>query len=110
MAIYSWILEHSDIIGLIIDFIALVVSVILTVVIYKLERRHEKEHEAAEEKAQKAALAEAARVFLIDNDDEVDYLPLAAIAAKLKLKRKHCRNITTRFIRCSEKQQREILC
>ena len=33
MAIYSWILEHSDIIGLIIDFIALVVSVILTVVI-----------------------------------------------------------------------------
>lgn len=107
MAIYSWILEHSDIIGLIIDFIALVVSVILTVVIYKLERRHEKEHEAAEEKAQKAALAEAARVFLIDNDDEVDYLPLAA---KLKLKRKHCRNITTRFMRCSEKQQREILC
>lgn len=110
MAIYSWILEHSDIIGLIIDFIALVVSVILTVVIYKLERRHEKEHEAAEEKAQKAALAEAARVFLIDNDDEVDYLPLAALAAKLKLKRKHCRNITTRFMRCSEKQQREILC
>ena len=110
MAIYSWILEHSDIIGLIIDFIALVVSVILTVVIYKLERRHEKEHEAAEEKAQKAALAEAARVFLIDNDDEVDYLPLAAIAAKLKLKRNHCRNITPRFIRCSEKQQREILC
>lgn len=107
MAIYSWILEHSDIIGLIIDFIALVVSVILTVVIYKLERRHEKEHEAAEEKAQKAALAETARVFLIDNDDEVDYLPLAA---KLKLKRKHCRNITTRFMRCSEKQQREILC
>ena len=89
MAIYSWILEHSDIIGLIIDFIALVVSVILTVVIYKLERRHEKEHEAEEEKAQTAALAEAARVFLIDNDDEVDYLPLAAIAAKLKLKRKH---------------------
>ena len=110
MAIYSWILEHSDIIGLIIDFIALVVSVILTVVIYKLERRHEKEHEAAEEKAQKAALAEAARVFLIDNDDEVDYLPLAALAAKLKLKRKHCRNITTRFMRCSEKQHREILC
>lgn len=109
MAIYSWILEHSDIIGLIIDFIALVVSVILTVVIYKLERRHEKEHEAAEKKAQKAALAEAARVFLIDNDDEVDYLPLAAIAAKLKLKRKHCRSITTRFLRCSEALQREIL-
>ena len=109
MAIYSWILEHSDIIGLIIDFIALVVSVILTVVIYKLERHHEKEHEAAEEKAQKMAMAEAAKVFLIDNDDEVEYLPLAEIAAKLNLKRKHCRSITTRFLRCSEAQQREIL-
>ena len=62
MAIYSWILEHSDIIGLIIDFIALVVSVILTVVIYKLERRHEKEHEAAEEKAQKAAFCNCCKI------------------------------------------------
>ena len=104
MAIYSWILEHSDIIGLIIDFIALVVSVILTVVIYKLERRHEKEHEAAEEKAQKAALAEAARVFLIDNDDEVDYLPLAALAAKLKLKRKH------RLTRAHREKQLKMSC
>ena len=77
MVIYRWILEHSDIIGLLIDFIALIVSIVLTVIIYRLERRHEKEHEAAEEKAQKIAMAEAAKVFLIDNDDEVEYLPLA---------------------------------
>lgn len=109
MVIYRWILEHSDIIGLLIDFIALIVSIVLTVIIYRLERRHEKEHEAAEEKAQKMAMAEAAKVFLIDNDDEVEYLPLAEIAAKLNLKRKHCRSITTRFLRCSEAQQREIL-
>lgn len=109
MAIYRWILEHSDIIGLLIDFIALIVSIVLTVIIYRLERRHEKEHEAAEEKAQKIAMAEAAKVFLIDNDDEVEYLPLAEIAAKLNLKRKHCRLITTRFLRCSEAQQREVL-
>ena len=109
MAIYKWILEYSDVIGLLIDFIALIVSIILTFIIYRLERRHEKEHEAAEEKAQKMAVAEAAKVFLIDNDDEVDYLPLAEIAAELNLKRKHCRTIITRFLRCSEAQQREIL-
>ena len=107
--IFRCVLEHSDIIGLLIDLIALIVSTVLTFIIYKLERRHEEEHEAAEEKAQKMAMAEAAKVFLLDNDDEVEYLPLAEIAAKLNLKRKHCRSITTRFLRCSEAQQREIL-
>lgn len=109
MTIYKWIIENSNIISLSIDFIALFVSIVLTITIYRLERRHEKEHEAAEEKAQKAALSEVAKVFLIDNDDEVEYLPLAEIAAKLNLKRKHCRLITTRFLRCSDAQQREIL-
>lgn len=71
MAIYRWVIENSNIISLSIDFIALVVSIVLTIIIYRLERRHEKEHEAAEEKAQKAALSEVAKVFLIDNDDEV---------------------------------------
>ena len=106
---YDWILEHSDSIGLSIDFISLIVSIFLTVIIYRLERRHEKEHELAEEKAQKLAVFEVAKVFLIDNDDEVEYLPLAEIAAKLNLKRKHYRSITTRFLRCSQKQQEEIL-
>ena len=109
MTIYRWIIENSSIISLSIDFIALFVSIVLTIIIYRLERRHEKEHEAAEEKAQKIALSEAAKVFLIDNDDEVEYLPLAEIAAKLNIKRKHCRLITTRFLRCSDAQQREIL-
>ena len=102
---YDWILEHSDSIGLSIDFISLIVSIFLTVIIYRLERRHEKEHELAEEKAQKLAVFEVAKVFLIDNDDEVEYLPLAEIAAKLNLKRKHYRSITTRFLRCSQDRE-----
>lgn len=109
MELYRWIIGHDEIIGLCIDFIALVVSVILTVVIYRLERGHEKESEEAAEKAQMIARIEAAKVFLIDNDDEVEYLPLAEIAAELNIKRKHYRSITTRFLRCSEMQQKEIL-
>ena len=46
---------------------------------------------------------------MIDNDEEIEYLPLAEIASKLKLKRKHCRNLITRYLRCNEQQQQEIL-
>lgn len=81
----------------------------LTIAIYGLQRSHEKEREQMEVEAQKKAVAEAARVFLIDNEDEIEYLPLSAIAKTLKLKRKHHRAITTKFLRCSEEVQKEIL-
>ena len=81
----------------------------LTIAIYGLQRSHEKEREQMEVEAQKKAVAEAARVFLIDNEDEIEYLPLSAIAKSLNLKRKHHRAITTKFLRCSEEVQMEIL-
>ena len=81
----------------------------LTIAIYGLQRSHEKEREQMEVEAQKKAVAEAARVFLIDNEDEIEYLPLSAIAKSLNLKRKHHRAITTKFLRCSEEVQNEIL-
>lgn len=81
----------------------------LTIAIYWLQRSHEKEREQMEAESQKRAIAEAARVFLIDNEDEIEYLPLSAIAKSLNLKRKHHRAITTKFLRCSEEVQKEIL-
>lgn len=91
------------------DVTSLVVTTVLTIKIYRLERSHEKEREQMEAKAQEKAIAEAARVFLIDNEDEIEYLPLSAIAKSLNLKRKHHRAITTKFLRCSEEVQKEIL-
>lgn len=91
------------------DVTSLVVTTVLTIKIYRLERSHEKEREQMEVKAQEKAIAEAARVFLIDNEDEIEYLPLSAIAKSLNLKRKHHRAITTKFLRCSEEVQKEIL-
>ena len=102
MVIFRWIVEHVEISGLVIDFISLIVSIILAVGIYRLERRHEKE-------SKKNEIVEMAKGFLIDNDEEIDYLPLAAIASKLKLKRKHSRKLITRFLRCNEQLQQEIL-
>lgn len=109
MEIYSWIIEHSVILGLIISFFTLLVTFFLTLIIYLLGRQHEKEREKTEEAAQKLAVIEAAKIFLIDNDEEVEYLSLAEIAASLKLKRKHCRQLITRYLRCNELQQQEII-
>lgn len=91
------------------DVLSLIATVVLTVAIYWLQRSHEKEREQMEVEAQKKAVAEAARVFLIDNEDEIEYLPLSAIAKSLNLKRKRHRAITTKFLRCSEEVQKEIL-
>lgn len=91
------------------DVLSLFATVVLTVAIYWLQRSHEKEREQMEVDAQKKAVAEAARVFLIDNEDEIEYLPLSAIAKSLNLRRKHHRAITTKFLRCSEEVQKEIL-
>lgn len=91
------------------DVLSLIATVVLTIAIYWLQRSHEKEREQMDVKAQKKAVAEAARVFLIDNEDEIEYLPLSAIAKSLNLKRKHHRAITTKFLRCSEEVQKEIL-
>lgn len=93
----------------VVDVLSLIATVVLTIAIYWLQRSHEKEREQMEVEAQKKAVAEAARVFLIDNEDEIEYLPLSAIAKSLKFKRKHHRAITTKFLRCSEEVQKEIL-
>lgn len=103
------ILQHIDLIGLIVDILALIATVALTVAIYKLERRHTIEREALEKKEHKRNVTYTANVFLIDNDEESEYLPLCAIASKLNLKRKHHRTIFTRFLRCQDEVQAEIL-
>ena len=56
-----------------VDVTSLVVTTVLTIKIYRLERSHEKEREQMEVKAQEKAIAEAARVFLIDNEDGKDF-------------------------------------
>lgn len=105
----EWCLNHNSELSLIIEVLSLLVSIVLTIGIYRLESKHEKEKEDADKKAQELAIKETAKVFLIDNDEEVDYLPLSEIASKLNLKRKHNRTITTRFLRCSQQLQDEIL-
>ena len=118
--IYHWILEHKDAVGLLLDFVSLVVGIILTVGIFLMERHHTKmreylddqhqqEREKLEERAKREAISEAARIFIIDNDEELGLLPLCQVAAQLALKTNHKTKIITRFIRCSSDVQSEIL-
>lgn len=106
---FEWILNHNSELSLIIEILSLFVSIVLTIGIYKLESKHEYEREEANKKVQELAMKETAKVFLIDNDEEVDYLLLSEIASKLNIKRKHNRTITTRFLKCSQSLQDEIL-
>ena len=86
----------------IVDLLSLFSIIALTITIYWLESKHTIEREQLEDDAKQRAIAEAAKVFLIDNEGELDYLPLSSIAQNLKLKRKHVRTITSRFLRCSD--------
>lgn len=56
MIVYSWILEHINILGFIVDVLSLVITTILTVVIYRLERSHEKERERIEGNAKEIVM------------------------------------------------------
>jgi len=65
--------------------------------------------ETADEKRRKAEIAERARAFIIDHDEERGYLPLCAIAASVNGLRKHKRAIYNDFNKCPTEVQNEIL-
>lgn len=70
------------------DVLSLIATVVLTVAIYWLQRSHEKEREQMEVEAQKKAVAEAARVFLIDNEDEIECLAVVSDCKKPESQKK----------------------
>lgn len=77
--------------------------------IFWLQRRHEKELEKTNEQRRKENIQECAKVFIIDNQDEIGLLPLCIIAANANKYKNHHRQIYTRFNKCSKEIQQEIL-
>lgn len=102
-------MDLADIIQIIIGILSLGATIGLTIGIYKLEARHQRELELAEEKRQKHKLEENAHVFLSENNEEREYLPLCVLASSLHRHDKHTREIYTNFCRCSIELQKEIL-
>lgn len=102
------ILKNLDVCSFAVEIISLIVSVAMTIIIYRMERN-------VAAKAQKLETENAAERFLLANEEEIEYLPLSQAAAALqkdlhsKLKRKHCRMITTRYLYVRPETRSEIL-
>lgn len=98
-----------EIANLIIAVLSLIATVVVSVAIFWLQCRHEREMEKQEESRRKEAIVEAAKVFIIDNQEDIELLPLCVMAASANPYKKHIRPIYTRFNKCSKELQNEIL-
>lgn len=105
----QWLNEYANLIQIIIGVLSLIATIAVSFLIYWLQKRHESEIEKIEENIRKKALEEEAHKFLIDNEEERDYLPWCVIATNLCRHEKHTRKIYKDFCRCSEELQNEIL-
>lgn len=79
-----------------------IVTIVVTINIYRQQRKYAARQE-------KSVLENKATQFIINNRDEMDYLPLCILANDLHRKEKHARNIYTQFCKCSDELQTEII-
>lgn len=102
-------MTKAEIAQIIIGIISIVATVSVSFTIYWLQTKHEKDILRIEKQIKKKELEEKAHEFLIENDDERDYLPWCIIAVNLHRHERHTRHIYTNFCRCSPELQNEIL-
>lgn len=99
----------SEILQIVIGSLTLLVTAIVPIMIYWLQKKHEKEMEEIRNKQTEKELSNKANEFLIDHENERDYLPWCIIASTLHRQERHTRKIYTDFCRCDDELQREIL-
>ena len=104
-----WGIPIADFIQIIIGGLSLIATIFVSLAIYWMQRHHEKEREEYEKKAQEKSVRDTAKMFIIDNEVELDFLPLCQIASMLYPNHRHMRNIYTRFNMCNSELQKEIL-
>lgn len=73
----------AEIIQIVIGILSLVATIAVSFLIYWLQTRHEKEIQKLQEEKEQKELETKARLFLIDNEPERDYLPWCVIAANV---------------------------
>ena len=92
----------TDVIQIILSILSLIATVAISVVIYVLDRKREK-------RSRKKALFYDAKSFILDNNNELDYLLLCIIAASTRPYVNHCRPIYNSFNRCHKELQNKII-
>ncbi|HBV84278.1 MAG TPA: hypothetical protein DEB74_16085, partial [Lachnospiraceae bacterium] len=98
-----------DTIQIITGIMTLVATIAVSFTIYWLQLRHEKEMQKIAKLQEHKELEEKAKLFLIDNDAERNYLSWCVIAANVHRLDKHTREIYNSFCRCPEELRNEIL-
>lgn len=91
-----------DIASLVISSLSLVATIAVSVVIFIVEQKYQKISRQKE-------LKEKARIFIQDNYDEKEYLPLAQFAAVMNPTYRHNKKIYNNFCRCDIDLQKVIL-
>lgn len=92
----------ADIIQIILGFFSLIATIAISIIIYILDRRREKrEHEKF--------LSDETKKFLLDNNAELDYLPLCIMVTNINPYSAHNRRIYNNFSRCNNELQNEII-
>ena len=81
----------AEIIQIVIGILSLVATIAVSFLIYWLQTRHEKEIQKLQAEKE---LEMKARLFLIDNEPERDYLPWCVIVANLHPLERHSRKIS----------------
>ena len=109
MGFIDFLNQYSNIIQIVIGILSLLATILVSFLIYWLQYHHEKEIENIQTQQRKNELKNQADQFLIDNTNEIQYLPLCVIASSLHRHDKHCRKIYTNFCRCSDELQEEVL-
>lgn len=97
-----------DIIQIVIGTLSLIATIAVSFAIYWLQTRHEKDIEKKARVQEQKELEEKAKLFLMENEAERDYLPWCVIAANLHRLERHTRTIYTSFCRCPEELRNEI--
>lgn len=85
----------ADIIQIIIGVLSLIATVAVSVVIARVERKRAKRQHAD-------AIQQQVKEFVIDNQSEIDYLPLCVFANAVSPYAANKRQIYNRFNRCKE--------
>lgn len=98
-----------DIASFIVSFVSLVATIAVSFIILHLDRKHEKHKEAEQEKIRSINLEHEADVFLLKNNEEIQFLPLCVIANNLYPTKQHRREIYNNFNLCSDELKSIIL-
>lgn len=98
-----------DLTQLIIAILSLIATVAVSVILYHFEQKHDRQIEEQNEKIRRMNLEHDADIFLIQNGDEIEYLPLCVFVNNLNGTKKHLREIYNNYNTCSEELKNIIL-